>query len=332
VPTNNRRRKSRSSFDQIISAISMVSGWYWAIVAGLTGVGLIALFAGPLAINGANGLRDIMDILARTPVLAGAAIVVIIAFVVCGNIAIVKGIYGLVRLVSDYRKADRKATTIEIDGRPPEHIRVVKESAQGSAKYAEIMTEPVSAVDVEVPLPPSPQSSTVFGEREIIGDPIRAIVEKVKHQQEPVTIEVAEGLQDAIFCSVVLKLHEGKTEDDTSQLVAAIMPAGSIPNLDLITELAAKTATKFHTVAGVDARMHREGSQNKPLPTSSMRIYVDPSLFNHGVAIIPAGSSGKWHAIPTSSFKGGGAETLPVASAIYEEPEQRPPRSPITGP
>jgi hypothetical protein len=153
-------------------------------------------------------------------------------------------------------------------------------------------------------------------------DPISVLAAKLGRTGKPLTEEKASAMDGAIFCSLAFKLHEGKTDDDASQLVAAIAPAGSVFDDRAITELASRGTSRFRTVTGVDAKMEAAGMGARPSLASTMRVYADPSLLNYDSLLLPAPVPGKWYAIPAGSIKGEAVELRRVTSAVYKEPEQ----------
>ncbi len=176
----------------------------------------------------------------------------------------------------------------------------------------------------EVPTPPSGLSSGVYGETAAMGNPIPVLAAKLGCAGEPITEEEATAADGTIFCSLVFKLHEGTTDDVASQLVAALVPAGCVPDDRAIAELAARGASRSSTLPGVDARMEAAGVKDKPSPAASMRVYADPSLLDYETLLVPAPTiDDRWYAVPASRLRGGIVALHKVVSVYHAEPVRR---------
>ncbi len=283
-----------------------------AILAGM--IILVILVSSPPSV--------ITDNVVHNPFIALVVITPIIVFCIDAPLLTVKILHLHYLSWLDTRKATRSRRLVAREVLDASLVPAGSISGSKEEDVAKVSESPIPPIDRE-PLPPSAETSGVFGETTTMGDPIRALVAKLGHTGEPLHEQAAANINSAIFCSLVFGLHKGKTDDDASQLIAAIIPAGSIPNEHVITELAARSASRFRTVTGVDAKIEAEGMGSRPSLASTMRVYAEPYLLDYDTLFLPASAPGKWYDIPTSRLKGKAVELRPLASAVYKEPEHR---------
>ncbi len=318
---NRKYTGARRFIPSQIKAIASVNIRYWLLLAGLTGIGMIALFVAPQVQNGAYGLRDMMNILAGSPVLAIMAVACIVGFLVSSTLAMLKVLYLIAISLGESRAIPaRYARTV--DDLRPSPVQGMGDKESYDFIESDTLKEEVSVGSMQFPLSPSAASSGVFGETTSTDDPIPVLAAKLGHTGKLLTEKEANAIDDAIFCSLVFKLHEGKTDDDASQLVVAIAPAGSVFDDRVITEIASRGTSRYRTMTGVDAKMEAAGVGVRPSLASTMRVYADPSLLNHDLLLLPAPVVSKWYAIPASNIKSEAVELRRVTSAIYKELEQ----------